>query len=175
VSDLTNALTIRDFDEDDVPAITSIYKHAVLNGTGTFEIQPPGEAEMKIRQRVMATSNYPYLIAELDRKVVGFAYVNSYRPREAYAKTVENSIYIRDGFQGKGIGQQLLERLVKETAACGFRQIIAVIGDSANLGSIRLHEKVGFVHAGVLREVGFKNGRWLDTVMMQFALPEKAP
>jgi len=170
VSDLLNALTIRDFDEDDVPAITAIYKHAVLNGTGTFEIQPPGEAEMKIRQRVMATSNYPYLIAELDRKVVGFAYVNSYRPREAYAKTVENSIYIRDGFQGKGIGQKLLERLVKEAAAGGFRQIIAVIGDSENIASIRVHEKVGFVHAGVLREVGFKNGRWLDTVMMQYAL-----
>jgi len=174
VTDLLNTLTIRDFDEDDVPAITSIYKHAVLNGTGTFEIQPPGEAEMKIRQRVMATSNYPYLIAELDRKVVGFAYVNSYRPREAYARTVENSIYIREGFQGKGIGLQLLERLIKETAAGGFRQIIAVIGDSANIGSIRVHEKAGFVHAGVLRDVGFKNGRWLDTVMMQYALPEKS-
>jgi phosphinothricin acetyltransferase len=170
--ELLSTLRVRDGDEEDIPAITAIYKHAVLTGTGTFEIQPPGEPEMKIRRRIMLASNYPYLVAEHDRKVVGFAYANVYRPREAFAKTVENSIYVRDGFQGKGIGQKLLEALIAESKAAGFAQMVAVIGDSDNVASIRLHEKLGFTHAGVLRGVGRKFDRWLDTVTMQIALSE---
>jgi L-amino acid N-acyltransferase YncA len=170
-TELPNDFIIRDAVEEDIPAITAIYRHAVLNGTGTFEINPPGEAEMKIRRRVMLASNYPYLVAEVDQKVVGYAYANSYRPREAYVKTIENSVYVRDGFQGRGIGQKLLAALIAESAARGFRQMIAVIGDSENVGSIRLHEKLGFVRAGFLRAVGLKHDRWLDTILMQLDLP----
>ncbi len=166
-------VVIRDGDEDDIPAITAIYAHAVLNGTGTFEIEPPGEAEMKIRRRIMLASNYPYIVAERrdERRVMGFAYANVYRPRAAYAKTVENSVYVREGFQGLGIGEMLLSNLIYQSAVRGFRQMIAVIGDSENIGSIRMHEKLGFTKAGVLRAVGRKNDRWLDTVIMQFELP----
>ncbi len=167
-----NELVVRYGVEEDIPAITAIYSHAVLNGTGTFEINPPGEAEMKIRRRVIAASNYPYLVAETaDRKVVGYAYANTYRPREAYAKTVENSVYVRDGFQGRGVGHKLLAALIDHAAIRGFRQMIAVIGDSENIGSIRLHEKCGFVLAGLLRAVGYKQDRWLDTTLMQLELP----
>jgi phosphinothricin acetyltransferase len=166
-------LVIRDADEDDIPAITAIYRHAVLNGTGTFEVEPPGEAEMKVRWRVMLTSNYPYIVAERrdERRVMGFAYANTYRTRAAYAKTVEDSVYVRDGFHGLGIGEMLLSNLIYESAVRGFRQMIAVIGDSENIGSIKMHEKLGFIKAGVLRSVGCKNDRWLDTVLMQFELP----
>ncbi|ACB95238.1 GNAT family N-acetyltransferase [Beijerinckia indica] len=171
---LVDGLVLRDCDENDIPAITAIYSHHVLNGFGTFEIVPPGEAEMKIRRRVMSTNRYPYIVAEFERKVVGFAYVNSYRQRPAYSKTVEDSIYIRDGLQGQGIGQRLLSRLLAETAGAGFRQVVAVIGDSENHASIRLHEKLGFQHAGTLKTVGWKNGRWLDTVLMQLPLGDGA-
>jgi len=163
-------LVLRDCDENDIPAITAIYRHHVLNGFGTFEIDPPGEAEMKIRRRVMLAANYPYLVAELDGKVLGYAYANSYRSRPAYFKTVENSVYIRDGFQSRGIGRQLLAALIEQTAARGFRQMVAVIGDSENIGSIRLHEKLGFELIGNLRAVGWKQGRWLDTILMQLPL-----
>jgi L-amino acid N-acyltransferase YncA len=167
-----NELTIRDCIEEDIPAITASGRQAVLNGTGTFEIDPPGEAEMKIRRRVMLASNYPYLVAESEGKVVGYAYANSYRPREAYLKTIENSVYVREGFQGKGVGEKLLAALIVQAAARGFRQMIAVIGDSENVGSIRLHEKLGFALAGVLRAVGHKHERWLDTTLMQLELPK---
>ncbi len=171
-SEFLNDVVVREGVEEDIPAITAIYRHAVLNGTGTFEINPPGEAEMKIRRRVMAASNYPYLVAEsADRKLVGYAYVNSYRPREAYAKTIENSVYVRDGFQRQGIGFKLLAALIDHAALRGFRQMIAVIGDSENISSIRLHEKCGFVLAGCLRAVGYKQDRWLDTTLMQLELP----
>ncbi len=170
-TDFLNGLVIRDCVEEDIPAITAIYRQAVLTGTGTFEIDPPGEAEMKIRRRVMLASNYPYLVAESERKVVGYAYANSYRPREAYAKTIEDSVYVRDGYQGMGVGHRLLAALIDESAERGFRQMIAVIGDSENNGSIRLHEKLHFAPAGVLRAVGYKHERWLDTILMQLELP----
>jgi phosphinothricin acetyltransferase len=170
-TEFLKGVVIRDCVEEDIPAITAIYRHAVLNSTGTFEIDPPGEAEMKIRRRVMLASNYPYLVAESDRKLVGYAYANSYRPREAYGKTIENSVYIREGFHGRGIGQKLLAALIDAAAERGFRQMIAVIGDAENAGSIRLHEKLGFARAGVLRAVGHKHERWLDTILMQLELP----
>jgi len=166
-------VVIRDADEDDIPAITAIYKHAVLNGTGTFEIDPPGEAELKIRRRVMLASNYPYIVAERrdERRVMGFAFANVYRAGAAYAKTVEDSVYVRDGFHGLGIGEMLLSNLIYHSAMGGFRQMIAVIGDAENISAIRMHEKLGFTKTGVLRSVGRKHDRWLDAVLMQFELP----
>jgi phosphinothricin acetyltransferase len=168
-------VVIRDLDEDDIPAITAIYRHAVLNGAGTFETEPPGEAEMKIRWRVTLASNYPFIVAERrdERRVMGFAYANAYRARAAYAKTLEDQVYVREGFQGLGIGEMLLSNLIYESAMRGFRQMIAVIGDSENISSIRMHEKLGFTKVGVLRQVSCKQDRWLDTVLMQFELPEK--
>jgi phosphinothricin acetyltransferase len=167
---LLEDLVLRDCDENDIPAITAIYRHSVLNGYGTFETDPPGEAEMKIRRRLILIANYPFLVAEHAGKLVGFAYANTYRPRAAYAKTIENSVYVRDGLQGRGIGRKLLFELIHRSAEGGFRQMIAVIGDSANLASIRLHEKLGFSLIGTMPSVGWKNGRWLDTVIMQLAL-----
>jgi L-amino acid N-acyltransferase YncA len=163
-------LVLRESDETDIPAITAIYRHAVLTGCATFEIAPPSEAEMKIRRRLMLAANYPYLVAESEGRVVAYAYSNSYRQRPAFLKTVENSIYVRDGMQGRGVGHRLLAALIDETTLRGFRQMIAVIGDSANIGSIRLHEKLGFALIGNLRAVGWKHGRWLDTVLMQLPL-----
>lgn len=163
-------LVMRDCDETDIPAIAAIYGHAVRNGCATFEIDPPPEAELKIRRRLMIAAGYPYLVAESEGRVVGFAYADSYRQRPAYLKTVENSIYVREAMRGKGVGRRLLGALIDESAARGYRQMIAVIGDSANLGSIRLHEKLGFALIGNLRAVGWKHGRWLDTILMQLPL-----
>ncbi len=163
-------IILRDSDETDIPAITAIYRQAVLTGCATFEIDPPSEAEMKIRRRLMLAANYPYLVAESAGRVAGFAFAGGYRQQPAYSKTVENSIYVRDVMQGKGVGHRLLAALVDEATARGFRQMVAVIGDSANTGSIRLHEKLGFALIGNLRAVGWKHGRWLDAVLMQLAL-----
>ncbi|WP_026605645.1 GNAT family N-acetyltransferase [Methylocapsa acidiphila] len=163
-------LVLRESDETDIPAITAIYRQAVLTGCSTLEIEPPSEAEMKIRRRLLLAANYPFLVAESDGKVVGFAFANLYRQRPAYAKTVENSIYVREGVQGRGVGARLLSALIAETSSRGFRQMIAVIGDAANEGSIRLHAKLGFAIVGRLGAVGAKQGRWLDTVLMQLPL-----
>jgi phosphinothricin acetyltransferase len=160
-------LLLRDCEEDDIPSITAIYARAVLTGFGSFEIVPPGEAEMKIRWRRAVIDHYPFIVAEDNRKILGFAYASAYRLRPAYDNTVENSVYVRDGFHGRGIGTRLLSRLVAEASGLDFRQMIAVIGDSDNKGSIKLHEKVGFTLIGILPSVGWKHGRWLDTVLMQ--------
>jgi phosphinothricin acetyltransferase len=163
-------LVLRDCDENDIPAITAIYAHAVLNGSASFEIVPPGEAEMKIRRRLILIAKYPFLVAEHSGKLVGFAYANTYNTRAAYSKTVENSIYVREGMQRLGIGRKLLFELIHLSTDAGFRQMIAVIGDSANVASVRLHEKLGFKTIGTMNSVGWKNGRWLDVVLMQLAL-----
>jgi phosphinothricin acetyltransferase len=163
-------LLLRDCEEDDIPSITAIYGRAVLTGFGSFEIVPPGEAEMKIRWRRAVIDHYPFIVAEDNRKILGFAYASAYRSRPAYDNTVENSVYVRDGFQGRGVGTRLLSRLVAEAAGLDYRQMVAVIGDSANKGSIRLHEKLGFTLIGTMTSVGWKHGRWLDTVLMQRAL-----
>jgi len=169
-SELLDALVIRDCREDDVAAITDIYGHAVETGFGTFEIVPPSETEMKTRRRVLVGAKFPYLVAESGGEIAGFAYSSLYRQRAAYSKTVESSIYVRESMHGRGIGLKLLTALIEQTAAQGYRQMVAVIGDSANTGSIRLHEKLGFTQTGTLRSVGWKKGRWLDTVLMQRAL-----
>lgn len=151
----------------DMAAITRIYAFAVEHGTATFEIEPPDAAEMMRRHAALAANDYPYLVAERSGLTLGYAYAGPYRARPAYRWSVEDSIYIAPEFHRQGLGSALLERLVVEAQMRGFRQMIAVIGDSAQLPSIAVHAKAGFAHIGTLRAVGFKHGRWLDTVLMQ--------
>jgi L-amino acid N-acyltransferase YncA len=161
---------IRDCVAGDLTAVTAIYRHAVLSGTGTFELDPPDEAEMAARHARLTGQNYPYLVACAGGDVLGYAYAGPYRDRPAYRFLTEDSIYVREGCQGGGIGAALIGRLIEECVAWGFRQMVAVIGDSGNTGSIRLHEKAGFAPSGVLIAAGWKGGRWLDVVLMQRAL-----
>jgi L-amino acid N-acyltransferase YncA len=165
---------IRPATEADLPFVTQIYEHAVLYGTATFELVPPDLAEMKRRFDALMQGGYPYFVAVLDGRVVGYAYAGAYRPRPAYRFTVENSIYLDPGIHRRGIGLQLLQRLIAECEQLGYRQMIAVIGDSANAGSIGVHAKTGFKMIGTHPNVGLKFGRWLDTVMMQLALGDGA-
>jgi L-amino acid N-acyltransferase YncA len=165
---------IRPATDADLPAITAIYEHAVLRGTATFELVPPDLAEMRRRFDTLITGGFPYLAASLDGRVVGYAYAGAYRPRPAYRFTVENSIYLDPSIHRQGIGLKLMQRLIVESAARGYRQMIAVIGDSANAGSIGVHTKCGFQMIGTHADVGLKFGRWLDIVMMQLALGEGA-
>ena len=162
--------TIRPATPADIPAITAIYRPAVLTGAATFEIDPPDEAEMARRFGSITEAGYPYLVAEVDGRIAGYAYVNVYRTRPAYHSTVENSIYIAEDMQRLGVGTALLTKLVAETEQRGFRQIIAVIGDSGNASSIRLHRACGFLFCGVLHSTGYKLGRWLDSVLMQLTV-----
>ncbi len=154
----------------DIPAITRIYDHAVRHGTASFEIEPPDQAEMARRLRALAEGGYPYLAAEFDGTMLGFAYAGPYRTRPAYRWAVEDSIYVDPAAARRGIGRALLDRLMAESTARDFRQMIAVIGDSAQTASIELHRAAGFRHVGTIENVGFKFGRWLDSVIMQRAL-----
>jgi L-amino acid N-acyltransferase YncA len=163
-------IIIRPATPDDIAAVTRIYADAVLNGTASFEIEPPDEAEMTRRQAALLNNGYPYLTAEIEGVVAGYAYAGPYRSRPAYKWSVEDSIYVAPQMHRKGIGGLLLARLVAESTQRGFRQMIAVIGDSAQIGSIAVHERAGFNHIGTLRSVGFKHGKWLDTGLMQRAL-----
>jgi phosphinothricin acetyltransferase len=158
----------------DIPAITTIYAHAVLHGTASWELDPPDEAEMLRRFEAVAAGGYPYFVAEEAGRLLGYAYAGAYRPRPAYRSTVENSIYIAPDSQGRGVGGALLDALMQECTRRGFRQMIAVIGDGtgASLGSRRLHERAGFRLIGVAEKVGFKHGRWLDQMLMQKDLGE---
>ncbi|SDH70934.1 GNAT family N-acetyltransferase [Bosea robiniae] len=158
----------------DIPAIAAIYTHAVLHGTASWELEPPGEAEMQRRYEAILAGGYPYLVAEREGAILGYAYAGAYRPRPAYRATVENSIYLAPTAQGLGIGSLLLDALMQACAARGFRQMIAVIGDGtgASIGSRRLHERAGFHLIGVAEKVGFKHGRWLDQMLMQKELGE---
>jgi phosphinothricin acetyltransferase len=164
------SLEIRPTVAADLPFITEIYEHAVRYGTATFELIPPDLAEMTRRFGALMDGGFPYFVAILEGRVVGYAYAGAYRPRPAYRFTVENSVYLRPAIHRRGIGLQLLQRLIAESEARGYRQMIAVIGDSANAGSIGVHTKCGFQMIGIHPNVGFKFGRWLDTVMMQLAL-----
>jgi len=163
-------LWVRPGEQEDVAAIAAIYAHHVRSGTGSFETEAPDASEMQRRRAAMVGQGFPYLVAESEGVLVGYAYAGPYRARPAYRNTVENSVYVRPDAMRQGIGRMLLERLVEECAARGFRQMIAVVGDSGNLASIRLHERAGFRLIGVLRSVGWKHGRWLDTVLLQRAL-----
>jgi len=163
-------LVIRPSDVADVPAIADIYAHAVRFGTASFEIEPPDEAELARRRRTLVDADYPYLVAARDGAVLGYAYAGPYRPRLAYRFSVENSIYVAPQAHRLGIGRALLDRLIAESQARGYRQMVAVIGDSAQTASIALHRAAGFRLIGTIEAVGFKFGRWLDTVLMQRAL-----
>jgi len=154
----------------DVAAIQAIYAHHVLYGSASFEEIPPDEAEIERRRTAVLAQDLPYLVAEREGRIVGYAYLTPYRPRSAYRFTVENSIYVAADEAGRGVGGMLLAELILGAIALGMRQMVAVIGDSANRASIALHERQGFVHAGVFRSVAFKHGRWLDSVLMQRAL-----
>ena len=165
-------LEIRPATVADLPFITEIYEHAVRYGTATFELIPPDLAEMKRRFGALMDGGFPYLVATLDGSVAGYAYASPYRPRPAYRFTVENSVYLQPAVHRRGIGLQLLQNLIDECEPRGYRQMIAVIGDSANAGSIGVHRRCGFQMIGTHPNVGFKFGRWLDTVMMQRPLGE---
>jgi phosphinothricin acetyltransferase len=163
-------LIIRDGTEADLASITAIYGHAVRTGTASFEYDPPDLAEMARRRADVLGKGFPYLVGELDGAVAGYAYANTYRARPAYRFSVEDSIYIAPNRQGAGIGRQLLPALLQRCEALDLRLVIAVIGDSATLPSIRLHARCGFTHAGSLPNVGWKHGRWLDSLFMVRAL-----
>lgn len=158
---------VRDSRSADVEAIQRIYAFHVLHGLASFEEQPPPVDEMARRRDAVIAGGYPHLVAELDGAVVGYSYASAYRPRPAYRFTVENSVYVRDGMHGRGIGRALLAALIERCEAGPWRQMIAVIGDTGNEPSIGLHAAFGFRRAGTLQAVGFKFGRWVDSVLMQ--------
>jgi phosphinothricin acetyltransferase len=165
-----NSVTLRPAALSDIPAITRIYAHAVAHGTASFELEPPDEAEMTRRMCALQDGGFPYLAAERDGALAGYAYAGLYRTRPAYRFTLEDSVYVAPDAQRAGIGKRLLQALVADAEAKGFRQMIAVIGDSAQTPSIALHAAAGFTMVGPLVSVGYKFGRWLDTVLMQRAL-----
>ncbi|NKC29527.1 GNAT family N-acetyltransferase [Falsiroseomonas selenitidurans] len=165
-------MLIRDATAADLPAITAIYAHHVQVGTGTFEEVPPDTAEMAARMARVQDAGWSWLVAEQEGKVIGYAYFAQFRDRSAYRFCAENAIYVRDDVRGQGVGKALVEVLLQRATACGFRQMLAVIGDSENVGSIGLHVSLGFRQAGVLKAAGMKFGRWVDVVFMQRALGE---
>ena len=151
----------------DIAQITNIYEQAVLHGTASFELSAPDEAEMSRRRQALIDGNYPYIIARIDNQIAGYAYAGPYHNRPGYKWSVENSIYVNPNFQKRGVGSTLLKHLIEICTNKGYRQMIAVIGDSSNTGSIALHEKYGFALVGVNKAVGRKFDKWLDVVMMQ--------
>ena len=161
---------IRPSRAEDLPAITAIYRDHVLHGTASFELDPPNENEMARRRDDVLAKALPYLVAEQDGVIAGYAYAGHFRPRPAYRFCVENSIYLASDQQGRGIGRALLAELMTRCEAAGARQMVAVIGGSDNLGSIGLHAALGFAHVGKLAASGWKFGRWHDTILMQRAL-----
>ena len=151
----------------DLAAVTAIYAHHVRHGRASFEEVPPDADEMARRRADVLDRGLPFLVAEAEGRVLGYAYAAPYRARSAYRFTLEDSVYIAEDALGRGIGRTLLTRLVEDCTGLGYRQMLAVIGDSGNAGSIAVHERLGFRHAGTLRAVGFKFGAWVDVVLMQ--------
>ncbi len=164
--------TIRPSRDEDLAAITAIYAHHVLHGTGTFETEPPTTEDMASRRADVLSKNLPYLVAERDGEVLGFAYCNWFKPRPAYRFSAEDSIYLSDKARGQGLGSRLLAALTQAAESTGVRKLIAVIGDSANAGSIGVHRAQGFTHVGVLKDCGWKFGEWRDVVLMEKVLGE---
>lgn len=163
-------MNIRPSTEDDLAAITRIYGHHVLHGTGTFETTPPSQADMQTRRADVLSKNLPWLVAEENGQVLGFAYGNWFKPRPAYRFSVEDSIYLAPEAAGKGLGKTLLAQLLTTLEERGIRKVMAVIGDSANAGSIGVHRSLGFGQVGVVAACGWKFGRWLDIVLMEKSL-----
>jgi L-amino acid N-acyltransferase YncA len=164
-------LGIRPAAERDLDAITEIYADAVTNGTASYELEPPSRSEMEGRLNLLTERDFPFLVAEQDRLVLGYAYASPFRPRPAYRFVVENSVYVAPEAKGRGVGRALMLELIELCEARGFHQMIAVIGDGRpDSASVILHERLGFRHAGKLEGSGYKHGRWLDTVFMQLAM-----
>jgi L-amino acid N-acyltransferase YncA len=175
-------LILRDAVEDDLAAIQAIYAHCVVHGRATFEESAPSVAELRTRRAAVLALGLPYLVAEREGTVLGYSYATAYRPRAAYRHTIEDSVYVAPERRGEGIGAALLGALIARCEAGPWRQMLAVIGDSGNAGSIALHRRLGFEMVGTLKSVGFKLGAWTDTVLMQRqlgagdrALPDDAP
>jgi L-amino acid N-acyltransferase YncA len=164
------SLIVRASRESDLPQITAIYAHSVAHAAASFELEPPGEDEMRRRRAELLEQGFPYLAAERDGEVVGYAYAGVYRTRPAYRYSVEDSVYVSPSCQREGVGRALLAELVARCEAQGFRLMIAVIGDRASTASIELHRALGFQQVGILEPVGYKHGRWLATVLMQRTL-----
>lgn len=165
-------LILRPSTDADVPAIAAIYAHHVTHGTGTFETTPPTEAEMAARRADVLAKGLPYLVAENEGRVLGFAYCQWFKPRPAYRFSAEDSIYLDPDAAGQRLGNKLLTELMKQAEAAGIRKLIAVIGDSGNVRSIGVHRAVGFRHVGTIESCGWKFGRWLDIVLMEKSLGE---
>lgn len=161
---------IRPSETSDLAAITAIYRHHVLHGTGTFELDPPSQEDMASRRADVLSKRLPYLVATEGDRVIGYAYCNWFKPRPAYRFSAEDSIYMAPEALGRGCGRALLTELAAQAERAGVRKLIAVIGDSANLGSIRVHQSIGFTHVGVLKSCGWKFDQWRDVVLMDKAL-----
>ena len=173
---------IRESADDDMVRITEIYGRSVIEDTASFEFQPPDVPEMMRHRAALLDAGYPYLVAEVDGRVEGYSYAGAYRARIGYINTVENTVYVDPGLKRDGIGRALMEKLIEECEARGYRQMIAIIGGSDHLASIDFHKALGFIEAGNLRGVGYKHDKWLDTVFMQLPLgpggttpPDKIP
>lgn len=167
-----SAVTVRPAAEADMPAIQAIYAEAVLHGLASFEEVPPTLDDMLARRAKVLGQGLPWLVAELDGRVAGYSYASAYRDRSGYRYTIEDSVYVADGMQGRGAGRALLAALLERCNEGPWRQMVAVIGDSGNKGSVALHESLGFRMVGTLEAVGFKLGRWVDSVFMQIPLGE---
>lgn len=160
-------ILIRDGTEADMSAVTAIYDRSVREETASFELVPPDLAEMTRRRAAIVENGYPYLVAELDGVIAGYAYASAFHPRPAYALTVENTVYVGEWAQRRGVGRALMTALIEACTARGYRQMIAIVGGSDNLASIELHTALGFIEVGILGSVGYKHGRWLDAVYLQ--------
>ncbi|MBI2742108.1 MAG: N-acetyltransferase [Rhodospirillales bacterium] len=165
-----SAVIVRDATERDLPAVQAIYGHHVLHSLASFEEEPPSVEEIRTRWSKVRALGLPYIAAEIEGRVVGYSYATSYRPRAAYRYTIENSVYVQEGLTGRGIGKALLLELIDRCQSGPWRQMLAVIGNRENHGSISLHRSCGFRLIGVLQSVGYKHGRWVDTVLMQRSL-----
>lgn len=167
---VNRSVQVRAAEANDIAAVQAIYSHHVQNSLGTFETEPPDVQQMQARYAGVVQAGFPYLVAELDGRIVGFAYANQFRPRSAYRTTVEDSIYVAADATGGGIGQALLNALIERCTALGHRQMLALIGDSHNAASIGAHRACGFSYVGVMTSVGRKFDRWADVVIMQRSL-----
>jgi phosphinothricin acetyltransferase len=161
---------IRPLAEDDLPAVSAVYATYVTGGVATFDVTPPGVEEWRAKAAGIAAAGLPFLVAEVDGQVAGYAYAGQYRPKPAYRHSLEDSIYLAPGFTGRGLGRLLLGELIERVSGTQARNLIAVIADGGDPASLRLHAAFGFVEAGRLRNVGFKHGRWIDTVLLQLDL-----